>query len=251
MKILRAVTEAEVIGEFLRNEFYEPDYNHDRDLHEALVLHPDYTSAYENAVRRALLYRRRGPMWRELPKDTSWLHVRLEPADMGLVHVFPRAQWRKISNGSYHIDEVVRQIRERNYRDGGGHVIAKIQQLRYRIQAGHQDRSTVVLIGIDEKSPMTIFEGNHRLSAAMLVGPHAVSSFEVVCGFSPRMIECCFYRTNFPNLWRYVKNRLANLVYDAEADVGRVTRAMAQSSITIQPASVGTPLPAKLTEHQS
>jgi hypothetical protein len=77
------------------------------------------------------------------------------------------------------------------------------------------------LIGQDEKSPVTILEGNHRLSAAMLVGPEVASTrFRVFCGFSPRMTESCWYRTNVPNLWRYAKNRFTHIV-DRDADVSR------------------------------
>src|SRR5581483_1091391 len=72
MKRLRRVTEAEVISEFLRNEFYSEEFQHDRTRFESLVLEPDLGNEHENAVRRALLFRRRGHMWRELPTDTAW-----------------------------------------------------------------------------------------------------------------------------------------------------------------------------------
>lgn len=222
MKKLFAVSEAEAIGEFLRNEFHEPEYNRDRDVFEHFVLKPDFTDAHENAVRRALLFRRRGHMWRELPRDTQWWRVEIEPSDLANVHVFPRAQWRKISNGSYSIGDVVDRIRQRRYKDGGNEVIAKIQQLRYRLQAESWTPTTVLLIGLDEESPLTILEGNHRFAAAMLVSPFVASNrFSILCGFSPRMKECCWYRTNFSTLWRYARHRLANL-YDPEADVGRL-----------------------------
>jgi hypothetical protein len=221
MNIVRAVTEAEAIGEFLKNEFYEADYNRDRDEWEQVVLHPDYTNAEENALRRALLFRRRGHMWRELPADTQWYEVKLEPDDMDRTHVFPRAQWSKISNGSYCIGDIVRRIKSRGYRDGGDRVIAKIQQLRYRLQIDPHSSSTVLLIGVDQKSPSVILEGNHRLTAAMLVGAALASSrFTVFCGLSPNMTQSCWYRTNLPNLWRYAKNRFTHII-DHEADVRR------------------------------
>jgi hypothetical protein len=222
MKRLRPVTEAEAIGEFLRNEFYESEYNRDRDVFERFVLSPDYSDQHENEVRRALLFRRRGHMWRELPRDTQWWQVEIEPGDLQNVHVFPRAQWRRISDGSYSIGDVVDRIRQRRYKDGGNRVIAKIQQLRYRIQADNHVPSTVLLIGTDESSNVTILEGNHRFAAAMLVSPMIASTrFTVLCGFSPRMSECCWYRTNLRNLLRYAQHRLANM-YDPEADVGRL-----------------------------
>ena len=222
MRKLRKVTEAEAIGEFLRNEFYEPDYNRDRDQFEAVVLKQDYGNPHENAIRRALLYRRRGHMMRELPSDTEWWQVELDAHDLAQVHVFPRAQWRKISNGSFRIGDVVDRIRQRNYRDGGDRVIAKIQQIRYRLQSDMFTPSTVLLIGVDETQPLTIFEGNHRLAAAMLVSPAMLQSrFHILCGFSPRMTESCWYRTDLPNLWRYFKNRVTH-IYDPEADVKKL-----------------------------
>lgn len=249
MQIVRPVTEAEAIGEFLKNEFYEADYNRDRDDWEQLVLHPDYTNAEENATRRALLFRRRGHMWRELPPDTQWFEVKLSPNDLDRIHVFPRAQWSKISNGSYCIGDVVSRIRERNYRDGGDRVIAKIQQMRYRLQIDPHSTSTVLLIGQDERSPVTILEGNHRLSAAMLVGPDVASTrFRVFCGFSPRMTESCWYRTNLPNLWRYAKNRLTHIV-DPEADVSRFLHRLPNN--IGQPAVMATAANKNLSETQS
>jgi hypothetical protein len=221
---LRPVSENEVIAEFLRNEFHESDYHADRNLYEPIVLHPDLSDPVENALRRALLFRRRGHMWRELPPDTEWWQVELGPEDAGLIHVFPRAQWRKISNGSFCISDVVERIRQRGHLDGGDRVLSKIQQMRYRLVSQTQPMSTVLLIGIDENHPLTILEGNHRLTAAMLAGPQMLGSrFHVVCGFSPRMKECCWYETNLSNLWRYGQRRLIN-VYDREADVRRVPK---------------------------
>ncbi len=41
MKRLRRVTEAEVIAEFLKNEFYQEEFHHDREQFEQLVLGAD------------------------------------------------------------------------------------------------------------------------------------------------------------------------------------------------------------------
>src|SRR5882757_6847685 len=146
MRILQAVYEAEAIGEFLKNEFYQAEFNRDRDQFEQLVLQPDYNNPDENAIRRALLYRRRGHMWRELPADTKWFEVEIEPNDLRQIRVFPRAHWPRMSNGSFGIEDIVDRIRTTGYKNGGDSVIAKIQQLRYRLQLEQYARSTVLLI---------------------------------------------------------------------------------------------------------
>ncbi|HET8667624.1 MAG TPA: oligosaccharide flippase family protein, partial [Terriglobales bacterium] len=91
MKRLRRVTEAEVIAEFLKNEFYHAEFQRDRDRFVRWVVNPDVSNAAENALRRALLFRRRETMWRELPPDTEWFEVEITTADLDRIRVFPRA----------------------------------------------------------------------------------------------------------------------------------------------------------------
>lgn len=220
MILKRRITEPEVLAEFLKNEFYQKEYDDDREKFESIVLNPDLADESQNAVRRALLFRRRGHMWRELPKDTVWYEAEIDADDLRRIRVFPRAHWRKISNGSFLLSEIVRRIRDSAI---GKHdpAFSKIQLLRYRLQRDSIN-SAVLLIGVDEDHPLTILEGNHRLAAAMLVSPRLVQTgFRMLCGLTPRMYESCWYDTNIPNLWTYLKNRLNNLV-DKEADVRRV-----------------------------
>jgi hypothetical protein len=231
MKQLRRVTEPEVIAEFLKNEFYQEEFHQDREQFETLVMDADTTNDAENALRRALLFRRRGHMWRELPADTQWWDLELEPADLERVRVFPRAQWRRVADGSFYINDIVKRIRAHEFHGKDKAFISKVHALSYRLRQ-HPDTSTIMLIGIDDASPLTILEGNHRLTAALLVSPAlARDRFRVVCGFSRHMNESCWYETNLANLWRYAKNRFRNIV-DREADVSRVLAATATASTT-------------------
>jgi hypothetical protein len=64
-----------------------------------------------------------------------------------------------------------------------------------------------LLIGLGEAGLLTIIEGNHRMTAAALVSPHdAHLHFRFLCGFSPHMMDCCWYQTDFSTLLRYAKN---------------------------------------------
>jgi hypothetical protein len=221
MKRLRRVTEAEVIAEFLKNEFYQEEFQRDRERFEQLVLSADTSNEEDNAIRRALLFRRRGHMWRELPLDTQWWEVQIEEQDLPRIRVFPRAHWRKIANGSFLLSDIVERIRGGQFAGPTKDFISKIQSLSYRLRT-EPDQSSVLLIGINEQQPVTILEGNHRLTAALLASPTILKNrFRILCGFSPRMSESCWYETNLQNLWRYAKNRLRN-IHDREADVQRL-----------------------------
>ena len=224
MKRLRHVTEAQVIAEFLKNEFYQEEFHQDREQFEHLVLGADIADEAANALRRALLFRRRGHMWRELPADTQWSEVKIEPQDLERVRVFPSAQWRRVANGSFLLKEIVRGIRTRPFRGKTRDFIAKVQALSYHLRT-HDDNSAVLLIGIDDESPVTVLEGNHRLTAALLASPEVLQGrFRVFCGCSPSMSQSCWYQTNVPNLWRYARNRVRNLFYDRDADIERLMK---------------------------
>jgi hypothetical protein len=230
MKKLRRSNESEVIAEFLKNEFYQEEFHADRESFERLVLEADLDNEDENDLRRALLFRRRGHMWREVPSDTQWWEVELELGDLRFIRVFPRAQWRKIADDSFLLRDIVNRIRSIGFNGGKRDFILRVQALSYRLRTG-QDSSAVLLIGMDDQHPLTILEGNHRLTAALLAGPALFGhQFRVFCGLSPQMSRSCWYETNLANLWRYGQNRLRNLFYDRDADVSRVLRRLASEA---------------------
>ncbi|MGZ4825997.1 MAG: hypothetical protein ACXVY9_01450 [Terriglobales bacterium] len=237
MKRLRAVTEAEVILEFLRNEFHHQDFDRDRALYARLVEDPDVSDERQNALRRALFYRRRGHMLNQLPRDTGWCQVELEDSDLDRLCVLARTHWRKIGGGNCLLRHVVEQIHTRDFhgvRIVGGtakggveisDVGAKVDAIRgfSERMRNREDRSAVLLIGIDDRSPVTILEGNHRLTAALLVSSARLrEQFRVYFGASPDMARCCWYgNPTVPNMLRYVANRLRH-AGNKEADVARV-----------------------------
>ena len=222
MKRLRRVTEAEVIAEFLKNEFYQEEFHRDREQFEHLVLEADTTREDENMLRRALLFRRRGHMWRELPTDTQWWEMQLDPEDLSKLRVFPRAQWRKIADGSFALSDIVERIRTRKFSGKVHDFISKVHSLSYMLRYGH-DTGSVILIGENIEAPMTIIEGNHRLTAAMLAAPETLHTrFRVFLGMSPRMDEVCWHNGNVKNLVRYARNRLKHLFHDEDTDLSRL-----------------------------
>ncbi|HLI63736.1 MAG TPA: hypothetical protein VKV05_10070 [Terriglobales bacterium] len=237
MKRLRRVTEAEVIAEFLKNEFYGEAFHQDREQFERLVLGAQVSDEVGNALRRALLFRRHGHMWRELPGDTQWWQVQIEPCDLERVQVFPRAQWRRVAHDSLLLKDIVRRIKAGPFHGRTRDFVAKIQAFSYRLR-DYEDNSAVLLIGIDDEKPLTVIEGNHRLTAALLASPKVLQErFRVFCGLSPHMAESCWYQTNLPNLWRYARNRARTLFYDRDADVERLMKPVAPAD-TRPPASL-------------
>jgi O-antigen/teichoic acid export membrane protein len=219
--LVRSLNEQVVIAEFLRSEFHHPEFEEYRREFARLVEAPDLQSDRENALRRALLFLRRGAMWRELPDDTQWFEVRLTSEDLTRVRFFPRAQWRRVAEGSFYITDVLECLRQKWQESPDDEFFCKLRRISNPVQEGLVNR-TVLLIGVDAHSPLTILDGNHRMAAAMLAQPPAaLETFRFICGLSPAMTRCCWYRTNVNTLSRYLTNLVRHLFSDPETDLGR------------------------------
>jgi O-antigen/teichoic acid export membrane protein len=221
LRQIRMLTEEEVMAEFLRSEFHHPEFDEYRDQFDQLVRKPNLQSSRENALRQALLFLRRGAMWRELPADTKWFEVELRIEDIDRVRFFPRAQWRRVANGSFYLTDVIERIRTKLAEPSPDAFLAKLRLLSSSVEQ-NLINPAVILIGIDSRSPLTVLDGNHRMAAAMLgrSGP-TLGHFRFICGFSPQMIHCCWYYTNVNTLLRYFKNLIRYFTYDPESDIGR------------------------------
>jgi O-antigen/teichoic acid export membrane protein len=212
-KICR-IHENEVIADFLRGEFYQDEFKRFRKRFALLVSHPDFSNERENSLRRALLFRRRGRLWRELPADTEWWEVELTPQDISRIRVFPRNQWLRYGIPSFLLPETVERIRSRILSRSNDTFLEKLRSLSLEMKTQEESQfRSVILITLNERTPLTIIEGNHRMTAAALGVPDEVHRrFRFMCGFSPHMAECCWYQTDVSTLWRYAKNTIGYYV---------------------------------------
>jgi hypothetical protein len=221
---IRPVREAEAIAEFLKNEFYQPDFDRYREPFREVVANPNFNNERDNALRKALLYRRRGRLWRELPPDTEWWEITLDMADLQRIRVFPRNQWRRHADDAYQLLDTAERIGARIESRSSNAFLAKLHAMSTDF-ADAPEHSAVLLIGIDERSPLTIIEGNHRMTAAALVSPEQVPrQFRFLCGFSPRMMDCCWYQTDLGTLWHYAKNSVTYIFEDRHRVINQALR---------------------------
>ena len=221
IRLIRRLAEDEVIAEFLKSEFDRPIFREYHERLQEIVSSPNLDSADENAKRRALLFIRHFALWKELPTDTEWYEVEVKFSDLEKIRVFPRAQWRNFAPKTFSILEVAERMNRRQEADSGPFQL-KIANIGARLLEQDDDLGSVLLIGINENEPLTILDGNHRLVASMLTTPSRTERLRFLCGFSPRMTECCWYTTNFATLCRYGKNVLMHLVRDHEAELERL-----------------------------
>ena len=221
---IRPVGEDEVIAEFLKAEFYQPEFDQYRKRFSHIVEKANLADVRENKIRRALLFRRRGRMWRELPRDTQWWEVELQPSDIARVRAFPRKQWRSFAAGNFYLTDMIGRIRTRVESSDSSRFVLKMRAVAEDLRDSLVPNA-VLLIGVDESGPLTIIEGNHRMASAMLVDPGRVHErFRFYCGLSPRMTECCWYQTDFATLSRYAKNIVFYMFQDRDFFIQRLLR---------------------------
>lgn len=222
MRTIRRVSEHEVMAEFLKTDFHKPEFSKYQKSLGGVVTTPNLSDVVENAVRRALLFVRHGALWRELPEGTQWFEVEIERAELERIRVFPRAQWRRLARGNFGLTEVAQRIASG---ECNGLIdeafLLKIQQLRTRLGEGWE-AGAILLIGLDQRGALTLLDGNHRMVAAMMASPEALTRFRFFCGLSPRMSECCWYETNVTTLARYGTNLVRYLVHDPKEELERL-----------------------------
>jgi O-antigen/teichoic acid export membrane protein len=222
IRLIRRVSEDEVIAEFLRIDFSNAAFEGYRESLHPLVMTPNLDDAGENAKRRALLFIRHFALWKELPDGTEWYEVEVQTASLAQIRVFPRAQWRKLARGNFRVTAIAERLRAFHSHDVADETFrTKIASLRDGLRQD-ADPGAVLLIGINESEPLTILDGNHRFVAAILTSPETVTRFRILCGLSPRMTECCWYRTNVATLFRYGTNLLTHVAHNSEAELARL-----------------------------
>ena len=221
---LRPVTEEEIIAEFLRGEFYHPEFDLYRRDFQHLVDHPDLDHPQENFIRRALLFRRRGRLWRELPPDVEWWEIEMSAADLGRLRSFPRNDWRRFASGGFYLTEMVRRIDAELARGKESRFLKKLGDIASHLR-DTEVPDAVLLIGLGDRHPLTIIEGNHRMAAALLTMPESAHHrFRFYCGLSPNMDLCCWHKTDLRSLMRYARHTLRYLFSDGDFFISRTLK---------------------------
>jgi O-antigen/teichoic acid export membrane protein len=221
VRLIRRISEDAAIAEFLKSDFHIPAF---RDYHKTLsdiVMNPNFGDPEENAKRRALFNIRHLYLWREIPQDTEWYEIEITAEDLASIRMFPRAQWRRVASGRFSSLQIAEGMRKREDQLDSAFV-SKIHAIGQRFDSEDPGFSAVIVIGVNEAEPLTVLDGNHRLMAAILRSPEYVTKLRFICGLSPRMTECCWYRTNLVTLFRYARNVLTHSTRNPAAELARL-----------------------------
>lgn len=220
VRILRRVSEDEVIGEFLKSDVEQLGIQVCPTNLREIVARPNFEDASENARRRALHLLRHLALWNEIPRDTSWYEVTVNQSALDQVRVFPRAQWRKLACGDFSVTRITEGVQSRRH-ELSPRFLSKLLGIGGKLNNGDAQFGAVILVGLTEQKAVTVLDGNHRLVAAMLSSTGELAKLRFMCGLSPRMAECCWYRTNVKTLSRYAWHLFKSAVLNTKEELLR------------------------------
>jgi hypothetical protein len=204
MLFLQEVSSIDIEFEFLRGEYYHKEFDVDRELLSSYVQGGTAsTEVNTNRIRHELLYRRRRNILQALPKDTRWRHVELERADLDVLELLPRGHWPTFGGRPPRAMDVSARIVRGAMPGASRHHLDKIFRVR-RTLLHTSDPTSILLLTRGQNSRLTILEGNNRVLAALTVSAEfARQRLRFLCGISPRMDKCLWYRSSWFNLLRY------------------------------------------------
>ena len=220
VRIVRRVSEDEVIGEFLKSDIETLGIQVCPVNLREIMVRPNFADAEENAKRRSLLLLRHLALWNEIPHDTTWYEVTINERALHQVRVFPRAQWRKLAHGDFSVIRVTQGVRLGRF-ELSPRFLSKLSAIGDQLDKDNVQFGAVILLGVNEDKPVTVLDGNHRLVAAMLSSTEELAKLRFMCGLSPRMTKCCWYKTNFETLVRYGWHLLSAAIRNTRAELLR------------------------------
>jgi hypothetical protein len=199
MRVLRAISEDEMVAVFLRAELDSSRYGEKlrgflaRDgRDEGVLRRPDLGDPEANRYRSGLLeeyraYERRDGLFGGFPREVDWFRAvvsRDEALDLLYINW---DWWLTISNGTRRPREAARRIRAGLV---PGCTVEEHEPLAAALR-GNPPPPELIVATTTKHSPLVVVEGHVRLTAYALFPDYVPDELEVLLGVSHEMAEWC------------------------------------------------------------
>lgn len=190
MKLLRAISEDEMVAVFLTAELGSGRYGEKlhalllRDERDPLVLRePDLRDADENAYRRKLLeehraYERREGLFGGFPRHVDWFRAGLSREEVLDILFINWDWWLTVTGGSRRPRDAARRIR------AGQVAGVTAEEHELLVQTVQPE---LIAVTTPAHSPLVLLEGHVRLTAYALFPDRVPEELEIILGVSNEM----------------------------------------------------------------
>ena len=192
MKILRKVSENEVIIIFLKGELQSSRFKEgilkifkEEAIDKKIIEQPNIKSQQENDSRRSIMAKFRGfgenrLLFESFPKEVKWNEAFLNSDEFKKIKYIRWDYWINLTKGSrLPIDAAKRIISKELDSKEINNFKKAAKDLKER-----KSFPVMILVAIDKKSPLVVLEGHLRLTAYMLAPEYIPEEIKVIIGFS-------------------------------------------------------------------
>ena len=193
MKIIKSISDDEMVLEFLRAEI-----NSDRfsphvlnalavlNLDKNIILNPNTKNQTENIYRKKILtlyrgYQNNSALFENFPNDVKWFSAILNKNEFLKIQYLNWDYWLEISENTRSPSYVVQRIKSEELPEDKE--INRFKQIANIVKSGDK-LPKLILISQNKTSKLVVLEGHARLTAYSLASECLPSENEVIVGFS-------------------------------------------------------------------
>lgn len=197
MKILKKISENEMIAEFLKGEIKSKRFGKDitgalekEKKSKNIIIGPNLNNKRENTFRKKLLFKVRKEFFEGFPADIRWYEAIIQKQELKKVKYIDFSYWNKLS------DETRLPIRAAKNVKAGIKIFDVSNKGFFEIQSEikkGKKMPLMIFIAQNKKSQIVILEGHARLTAYFLNEKYIPKEMKIIIGYSGKLTEWDLY----------------------------------------------------------
>lgn len=202
MQILASITEHDMVATFLKAEVNSERWSQTildilerNSINRKIIDEPDTSDLEENLCRLQVLgdfrgYKQHQGMFESFPDNISWYRAVLHQHELAQVRYIDYSYWVVLSGGSRLPSDAARNIH------AGIQVFGQSTEGFLNVARALQGGTKfpeLILVSVDDTSPLVVVEGHVRLTTYFLAPQCLPDELTVLVGFSPNIVEWGLY----------------------------------------------------------
>lgn len=208
MKIIKSITEDEMVSAFLKGEIKSTRFGgavlkvlNDDKISRAVIDSPDTNDKAENAYRRSVLKKYRGYdiekgglLFNNFPNDAQWKKIELYKDDFHRLKYIKDKYWKNLSGGTRRVLDGAKNIL--NGQGSGDKNKKQSNKLFWEAVESLKKGgifSVPILVALNPDSELVVLEGHLRFTAYLMRPEYIPEKIEAIAGFSENFKKWDFF----------------------------------------------------------
>lgn len=190
MKTLKAISEEEMVLEFLRAEFTSPRFlGRYREWLSRRGIQVDVSpETIDPALRKELLWSVRPGLFKTLPENIVWQDVLLEDSDWAKIMYLNEDDWKNFSSGTRLVQRGVDKLGQPEHTT----LNQRVSEISAGLQSG-EEFPKIILVATLDLTKLVLLEGHVRATAFVASGAYTMRKISAILGMSEQIAEWGWY----------------------------------------------------------